>query len=187
MIRKIGKWGASFWRLLLLKLRFGKRLDAPIRPRGVYVGRNVRFEIAKGALLSLGQGVYISEGCRLTVTEGAILQVGDAVYFGKDCMIVARERIEIGEHSLLANEVALYDHDHVFTDPHRPIADQGFRTGAIRIGENCWVATRAVVTRGVTVSEHVVLGANSVLTKDAPAHTVWGGVPARCIRESRTE
>lgn len=187
MIQKLFKWGASYLRLLGLKLRFGKRLVAPIRPRGVYVGRNVRFEIAKGASLVLGRGVYFSEGCRLAATEGAVLQIGDAVYFGKDCMIVARERIKIGAHTLLANEVALYDHDHIFADADTPIAEQGFSIAPISIGRNCWIATRGVITRGVTVGDHVVLGANAVLTKDAASHTVWGGIPARCIKKQEID
>jgi acetyltransferase-like isoleucine patch superfamily enzyme len=43
---------------------------------------------------------------------------------------------------------------------------------------------------GVTIGQHVVIGANSVVTKDIPDFSVAVGVPAKVIRrfdESRQE
>ena len=36
--------------------------------------------------------------------------------------------------------------------------------GPVRIGDNCWFGTNVVVTGGVTIGEHTVVGANSVVT-----------------------
>jgi acetyltransferase-like isoleucine patch superfamily enzyme len=40
-----------------------------------------------------------------------------------------------------------------------------------------------VVLPGASIGEHVVIGANSVVTGDIPSYTVAAGVPARVIKE----
>ena len=44
------------------------------------------------------------------------------------------------------------------------------------------IGTSATILCGVTIGEHAIVGAGSVVTKDVPAHTVVAGVPARVIR-----
>ena len=39
-----------------------------------------------------------------------------------------------------------------------------------------------MITSGVTVGERCVIGANSVVTRDLPAHSVAAGAPARVLR-----
>ncbi len=39
-----------------------------------------------------------------------------------------------------------------------------------------------MVKKGVTIGQGSVIGMNSVVTKDVPAHSVAVGVPARVVR-----
>jgi acetyltransferase-like isoleucine patch superfamily enzyme len=39
------------------------------------------------------------------------------------------------------------------------------------------------VTSGVTIGERCVIGANSVVTRDLPPHTIAAGSPAKVIKE----
>jgi acetyltransferase-like isoleucine patch superfamily enzyme len=50
------------------------------------------------------------------------------------------------------------------------------------IGNNVWIAAGATVIGGVTIGDHAVVAAGSVVTKDVPADTLVGGNPARVIR-----
>jgi maltose O-acetyltransferase len=52
---------------------------------------------------------------------------------------------------------------------------------SIAIGDYVWIGTNAFICAGVSVGNNSIIGANSVVTKDVPADSVVGGVPARLI------
>ena len=54
------------------------------------------------------------------------------------------------------------------------------------IGNDVWIGARVIVLPGVTIGNHVIIGAGAVVTKDIPDYAIAGGVPAKVIRY-RTE
>ena len=54
--------------------------------------------------------------------------------------------------------------------------------GAVIIGKNVWIGDKATVLPGVTIGDSVIIGANSVVTKDIPAYSIVGGNPAKIIK-----
>lgn len=57
----------------------------------------------------------------------------------------------------------------------------------ITIGNDVWIGLNAVILYGVTIGNGVTIAAGSVVTKDVPAYTVVGGVPAKVISRKCTE
>lgn len=55
-------------------------------------------------------------------------------------------------------------------------------TAPIKIGNNVYIGTRSMILPGVTIGDNVIIAAGSVVTKDVPENTVFGGVPARKIK-----
>lgn len=53
----------------------------------------------------------------------------------------------------------------------------------IVLGRNVWVGSNATILRGVTVGDNSVIAAGAVVTKDVPAGSVVGGVPAEIIKK----
>ena len=53
----------------------------------------------------------------------------------------------------------------------------------IHIGRNCWLGAGVIVLPGVTIGDHTVVGAGSVVTRDLPANVVAVGNPCRVLRE----
>ena len=49
--------------------------------------------------------------------------------------------------------------------------------------KNCWIGIGVIVLPGVTIGEGAIVAAGSVVTKDVPANTLYGGMPAKLIRE----
>ena len=54
--------------------------------------------------------------------------------------------------------------------------------GNIEIGNGVWIGANTVILPNVRIGNNVAIGANSVVTKDIPDNTVYGGVPARFIK-----
>ena len=52
----------------------------------------------------------------------------------------------------------------------------------MRIGDDVWVATKCVITRGTDVGNHSVVGAGAVVRGAHPPFVVLGGVPARVLK-----
>lgn len=52
----------------------------------------------------------------------------------------------------------------------------------IIIGNNVYLGYGCLVLPGVTIGDNVVVGANSVITKDLESNAVYAGVPARKVK-----
>jgi len=119
--------------------------------------------------------------------EGEI-SIGKDTYFGHNCFILSHvigNRIIIGEHCAISHNV------HIRTSVHKKeFHYRNERYGDpvgkdIIIGAYVWIGANVFINGGVTIGDNVIIGANSVVTKDITANTIWGGVPAKLIRDKK--
>lgn len=110
------------------------------------------------------------------------ISVGNNVHFGTQDRIASKDSVVIEENVLFVAFVHITDHSHEYHDISRPVSMQGVMgKGKVVIKEGAWLAFGCHVLSGVTVGEHSVVAANSVVTKDVPAYSVVSGNPARVI------
>ena len=64
----------------------------------------------------------------------------------------------------------------------RPQTDGDWECIPTLVKQGASIGTSATILCGVTIGEHAIVGAGSVVTKDVPAHAVVAGVPAQVIR-----
>ncbi len=168
-----------YWRLLVLRL-----VKPQITTRGmVFIGRAVDLHARKGiGRLVLGRWVHIGAGNALRAHEGTFT-IGDKCVFGKDNTVNCYLEVTLGPATLLADWVYMCDFDHVFSDIHVPIKDQGIVKSPLRCAGDTWFATKVTVLKGVDIGWGCVVAANAVVNKDLPAYAVAVGVPARVIRD----
>lgn len=57
------------------------------------------------------------------------------------------------------------------------------RRGKVCIERNVFIGMNVVVVKPVTIGEGSIVGANSVVVKNIPPYTIWGGNPAVLIKE----
>ena len=55
--------------------------------------------------------------------------------------------------------------------------------GKVKIGKNVWIGDKASIMPGVKIGDGVIVGANSVVTKDIPSYCLVAGNPARIIKK----
>ena len=71
--------------------------------------------------------------------------------------------------------------------PEYPATRHTLLTKPIVIGRNAWLGADVKILAGVTIGENAIVAAGAVVSKDVPANTIVGGVPAKEIREIRTD
>jgi acetyltransferase-like isoleucine patch superfamily enzyme len=94
---------------------------------------------------------------------------GGSISIGPDCLIAQHVSLIASNHQLRAGQ----------TYWRLPWDEQ--KTG-VTLGQNVWLGCGVTVLPGVSIGDHAVVGANSVVTKSIPAGTVWAGNPARQLR-----
>lgn len=167
-----------YWRFFTWKAR-----NPHIITEGfVFLGKNVELYARKGyGRLILGKWVHIGNGNALRAHEGT-LRIGDKCVFGKDNTVNTYLDIEFGAATIVADWVYVCDFDHVFTNIHMPIKDQGITKSPVRIGPDCWLGTKVTVLRGTTVGRGCVVAAHCLINADVPDFSVAVGVPVRVVR-----
>jgi acetyltransferase-like isoleucine patch superfamily enzyme len=64
------------------------------------------------------------------------------------------------------------------SDQHDLDAERLEQTDPVRIGDFVWIASDVTVLKGVTIGDHSIIGARSLVTRDVPAHSLAFGIPA---------
>jgi acetyltransferase-like isoleucine patch superfamily enzyme len=159
-----------------------------------HVGNGVRIglfpEVYASECIELHDGVHIGHYVRLQgITRNAgrtytpLIRIGEGSSLENHCTITANERVEIGRRVLIASNVFISDHEHLYEDPARAVMDQGISGGRqVGIGDACHIGQNVCIFGDVTIGEHVVVGANSVVTGDIPSYSVAVGAPARAVK-----
>ena len=112
--------------------------------------------------------------------DGLSIEIGNNIFLGRGCEFNIRDRIVIGDHSLIASGCRFVDHDHGL-DIGSLMRDQEGQEAGIIIERDVWLGCNVIVLKGVHIGEGAVIAAGAVVTKSVPPYEIWGGVPARKI------
>ena len=139
-----------------------------------------------GNNFSLGRNSIIE--CTGVIRElGEELVIGDNVGIAANAFIAMRGKIEIGNNTIFGPNVSIHAENHNFSDIDKPIKLQGATRKGVKIGEDCWIGSKAVILDGVTIGSHSIIAAGAVITKDIPEYCIAGGVPAKVIKMRKEE
>ena len=111
------------------------------------------------------------------------ITIGHNVQFGPYCNISTD--VQFGNHILIAGRVCIVGrHDHSFDIPCQLIWNSERKNDSCTIIENdVWLGHNVTVLAGVTIGKGAVVTAGAVVTKDIPPCEIWGGIPAKKIKE----
>ncbi|MEM5563988.1 DapH/DapD/GlmU-related protein [Psychroserpens sp. AS72] len=112
----------------------------------------------------IGKNTFINMTCRFAC-PGAKIIIGDDVAIGPNVSF------ETVNHGLL----------------HDKVKGRGTINKPITVENKAWIGAGVIILQGVTIGEGAVICAGAVVTKDIDAYCVYGGVPAKKIKEIELE
>lgn len=137
--------------------------------------KKVFLKMVYGKKIKFGKKVSFRRRFNLAIDKNGFVKIGDNVFFNNDCSINAMDEIVIGSDSIFGESVKIYDHNHVFKDKSKLIKNQGFKTGKISIGSNCWIGSNVIILKGVTIGNNCVIGAGCIIDKDISSNSIVKG------------
>lgn len=134
----------------------------------------------KSVFAECGENCYIELPFRAN-WGGSHVHFGRDVYANFNLTLVDDGHIYVGDGVLFGPNVTVATPNHPI-DPS--LRAKGLQYNKdVRIGENTWIGTGAVIVPGVTIGKNCVIGAGSVVTRDLPDSVVAVGNPCRVLRE----
>jgi acetyltransferase-like isoleucine patch superfamily enzyme len=108
------------------------------------------------------------------------MKVGDNTAFALMVMVDVffPEKIFIGNNSIIGYNTTILAHEYLVHE---------YRLGEVHIGSNVMIGANSIILPGVTIGDHAVIGAGTVVHKDVAAGSFVAGNPLQVIREGNTE
>lgn len=158
-------------------------------------------KVALGSILSYIYNQIISDlpsrSLRMCYLRAYLGKSGENTSVQMGCKILNGKRIELGERNVInfgslldgrcyrittGSDVSIGPEASILTLGHDPQSSEfSDRGGDVVIGNQVWIAYRAIILPGVTIGDGAVVGAGSVVTKDVEPYTIVAGNPARLV------
>jgi len=146
--------------------------------------RNVKMSIYRWrySLKNVDKSFYMGGASQIA----SDFRAGEFSFLGPGCIIYPM--VEIGKYTMLAPQVKIIGGDHIYDKVSVPIIFAGrAEQKKTIIGDDVWIGFGSIIMRGVNIGNGSIIAANSVVTKDIPSYSIFGGNPAKFIRMRFTE
>lgn len=109
------------------------------------------------------------------------ISVGDRVSFNYNSFVNAYGGLTIGDDCLFGPFLTIVTSNHKYNSSDI-IRELGHVRKPVIIGDNVWIGANATILPGVTIGNHVIIGAGSVVVRNIPDKSLVVGNPSRIIK-----
>lgn len=88
------------------------------------------------------------------------------------------EKITVGDNTIIGYNTTILAHEYLIKE---------YRLGEVRIGSNVMIGANCTILPGVTIGDHAVIAAGSVVHKDVAPGSFVAGHPLRVIKSAEEE
>lgn len=144
------------------------------------------FPSVRGSRLAIGAHTQIMEFALIRFVGGSgDIEIGDSCFINPHCVLYSGHGIEIGNNVLVAPGTMIVPANHSIERRDELIRNQGFlpSRGGVVIEDDVWIGANCVLLDGTYIEKGAVLAAGSVVNARVRAYTIWGGIPAKLIKE----
>jgi acetyltransferase-like isoleucine patch superfamily enzyme len=138
------------------------------------------FSMIKWRLLlkKCGDKAVILSGTKMVAAHN--VSIGEHTWIGHNSFIMAGAEVIIGDWCQIANNTIITTTNHLINGYYY---FGNVETKKITIGNNVWIGSNAIILPGVSIGDNSIIAAGAVVTRDVPSNKVYGGVPAKQMRE----
>lgn len=137
-------------------------------------------------------GKKFHSGLRVRLWAKKTLIIGDYFYIGRDSQIECD--CIIGNYVILGNKVGIVGrYDHFYQQTGIPvrlasqIRDKNYNWKGVdlitEIGDDVWIGYGSTIMGGVKIGTGSIIAAASLVTKDVEPYSIYGGSPAKKIKD----
>ena len=157
------------------------RINGKLR-MGVNQVKNSRMEtrllLENNGSLEITGNFSIFSGSYIRIVENGHLILHDG-FINENVQITCGDKIEIGHGCAIGRDVVIRSYD------GHMIKMSGYSISKpIKIGNHVWIGQGATILKGVTIGDGAIIAAGALVTKDVPAKSIVGGVPAKVLKDS---
>jgi len=133
----------------------------------------------KPRLKSCGVKVDIHPSCEIRNPENVI--IGDRTNINHGSELYGGGGISIGTGTMIAYKVFIMSDSRTFRGDLPLKQQKGRIKKEVKIGNDVWIGARATILPGVRISDHAIVAAGAVVTKNVREWEIVGGNPAKVI------
>jgi len=120
-----------------------------------------------------------------------ILRQAERIIIGDNCLInhnnvlqggKAEGRIVIGDFVHTGANVMMFAFNHEHENKGIPSIQQDYLDGDIIIENDVWIGAGSILLPGIKIGQGSIIAAGSVVNRDVPTYSIWGGVPAKHLK-----
>jgi acetyltransferase-like isoleucine patch superfamily enzyme len=135
--------------------------------------------VAERLFKRCGRDFIADEGVRFNF--GQLLEVGDDIFLNRGVFLDTKGGVTIGDAACLTEWVAVFTHSH-------SEADHAVRSySPVVVEPYAKIYSDAIILPGVTVGAEAIVAARSLVNRDVAPGTLVAGVPAKPVRERRSQ
>jgi acetyltransferase-like isoleucine patch superfamily enzyme len=151
-------------------------------PQNLFVEKSVQF-LRHPKNIHLSNNIIIKEGSKLCSTnKDAIIKIGENTTIGYYSMLFSSLSIDIGDNCLIAPFAYFVDANHGIKG-NKLINQQDLEAKPIKIHNDVWIGANVTVIGGIEIGEGSVIASQSLVNKNIPPYSVYGGIPAKFIKD----
>ena len=172
--------------LMLNEAQFGAGLRCFNSTPLLQINRTGKLLIGKNVTFNSYTGHSWCSCCKLLVMKDAELVIGDNSGMN-GAMIYCSNKVTIGDNVKIGGGTRISDSNHHSLDYLERRDSKKDAANAVSspvtIGNDVFIGANSYIGKGVTIGDRAIIAAGSVVVKSVPADEIWGGNPAKLIKQ----
>lgn len=160
--------------------------------RTITIGNNVKINALSKRGIKIGNNFTIKDNsiidcCGVFSNLGEKLTIGNNVGISENCFIQVRGEVVLGNNIIIGPGSKIFSENHRYDDDDKFINEQGVTRVGVKIADGVWIGGGVTILDGVKIGKKSIIAAGSVVNKSVEEYSIYGGVPAKKIKNLKEQ